>query len=110
MIDEKGKFTIIKGADLDYTVTYYEPDGVTPIDLTGKAAVTRIAESLNADEVIELSTNNGGMILGGTAGTIRWVMSSAATSSISFDSGIYDVFLAGEPLIFQKPFVAPERV
>ena len=110
MIDEKGKFTIIRGADLDFTVTYYQPDGVTPVDLTNKDAVTRIAESRVSSDVIELSTDNGGMELGGVAGTIRWIMPKESTSFIQYENGIYDCFLAGEPLLFDKPAVFPERV
>lgn len=116
MIDKYGNLTIIKGATLDVTVTFYQPDGITPIDLTDKGAITRIKESLNADDstALILSTANGKMELGGTAGTIRWMMDKTETIDIIINEGIMDVFLIDgtveDPFLFHKKFYALERV
>lgn len=118
MIDNKGTFTVIKDTPLDYMVVYYNPDGVTPIDLTDYKAITRVKENINDETaLIELTTENGGMELGGIDGTIRWIMTKSATAAIDIHEGIYDVFLINtadnnkeDPLIFNKKFYSPERV
>ena len=114
MIDKNGNLTIIKGGTLDDLVTYYEPDGVTPVNLTGMGAITRIKENHKSDNVIILSTANGGMILGGTAGTVRWFMDKEDTANITINEGIFDTFLINndieEPFLFKKNFYAAERV
>lgn len=63
-----------------------------PVDLTGCTARMHIRENVNAPNVLmELTTENGGIELGGALGTIRTRMSATATSALSWRSAVYDL-------------------
>lgn len=86
-------FTINKGATFSRVVTWKEADG-DPIDLTGYTARMQVREYASAaDPVIDLTTTNGGIALGGTAGTITLSISSTDTSNVGVDGGVYDLEL-----------------
>ena len=46
-----------------------------------------------SDVLLELSTANGGIILGGLAGTITVVISKERTANVDWSSGVYDLEL-----------------
>lgn len=87
----KLKIEIQQGATLNKVVTWKAGAPPTPVDLTGCTARTHFRESVDSPNVLlELSTANGGMELGGTAGTIAYRMPFAATAALAWTSAVYD--------------------
>ena len=85
--------TIYQGADLDENITLYSDSVGTKFDLTGYTARMQIRATVNSSSVIkELTTENGGIILGGTLGTIKIYMPATQTDLIT-SSGVYDLEL-----------------
>jgi hypothetical protein len=85
-------FTINQGATLSKAMVYYMPDEVTPFNLTGYTARMQIRPSVASSVILAtLTTENGGITLGGTAGTIVLTMSAAATAVLNFDVAAYDM-------------------
>lgn len=65
-----------------------------PIDLTGYTA--RMMARANVETqtpFIDLTTENGGIALGGAAGTITIYIPAAGTAAINNTSGVYDLEL-----------------
>jgi hypothetical protein len=83
--------TIEQGATLRLIVTYKDPTGA-PIDLTGYSARCQIRRSVGGSILLNLTTQNGGIILGGSAGTIT-LLASASTTTPLTGSGVYDLEL-----------------
>ena len=87
------------GANL--TSTFTEPDETTPIDLTGASARCQLRENYDSREVLlELTSSNGGLVMGGTSGTITIVVTPDQASGMTVKAGVYDIILtmAGRPL------------
>ena len=60
-------------------------------DLTGYTARMQVRRTLeSATPEIELTTENGGIVLGGTAGTFEISMTNAQTAALDSD-GVYDL-------------------
>jgi hypothetical protein len=65
-----------------------------PVDLTGYTARMQARESQEATAVlVELATENGGITLGGAAGTIDLYISATATAAFTWTSAVYDLEL-----------------
>ena len=65
-----------------------------PIDLTGYSAKLQIRNNYGDPTVqLELSTANGGITLGGPAGTITVNFTSAQTTVLPVNLGFYDLLL-----------------
>lgn len=65
-----------------------------PVSLVGYTAKMQIRQSVNAASVLlELSTVNGGIVLGGLAGTITLVFREEDTVGVTWTSGVYDLEL-----------------
>lgn len=60
-------------------------DGIeVPVDLTGMTARMQVRESINAtDPMLELTTENGGIVLGGDDGTITLLISAEDTTDLT---------------------------
>jgi hypothetical protein len=66
----------------------------TPINLTGYTARMMVRTTVSAAApFITLTTENGGIALGGSAGTVALSMSAAATAAITELFGVYDLEL-----------------
>ena len=88
----KQNIVIVQGATLDLLVTWKTGANETPVDLTGCTARMQIREKTNSPTVlVNLTTENGGIVLGGVLGTVRRVMSAEDTASLTFKSGVYDL-------------------
>ncbi len=73
----------------------WQDENENPIDLTGYTA--RFMARPNVNETtpfITLTTENGGITLGGTDGTIALYMSDTDTAAITAPIGVYDLELA----------------
>ncbi len=65
-----------------------------PVDLTGFTARMQIRESLESTTTLEeLTTENGGITLGGTAGTVALLISATDTAALDFSTAVYDLEL-----------------
>jgi hypothetical protein len=85
-------FTLEQGATFSRTLTYKIDD--VAVNLTGYTA--RMKAKRRFDDVsplINLTTENGGITLGGSAGTITLTMSATDTAALSFDTAFYDLEL-----------------
>jgi hypothetical protein len=97
---------IEQGATYRSTIVYAQAnaDGTagTPYDLTGCTArmMIRSKQADTGTPVVSLTTENGGLTLGGTDGTIAIYIEPMATESVSIAAkGVYDleiVFPSGD--------------
>lgn len=88
---------IEQGATFGRTLTW-RSDGAL-VDLTGWTARMQVRDPANDDgtPLLELTTEDGRIILGGAAGTIRLLLSAAETDALDWSAGLYDLELV-EPL------------
>lgn len=86
----------------------------TPVDLTGCTARMQIRSKIEATTpLLTLTTENGGISLGGTAGTIELLIDADDTAALTWTSGVYDlevVFPGGQVtrLTYGSVTVSPE--
>ena len=65
-----------------------------PVDLTGCTARAQIRPELESSTVLlDLTTVNGRIILGGVPGKIRILITDEDTALLTFDSAVYDLFI-----------------
>ncbi len=84
---------IYQGANLSQVFTWQDSNQ-TPVNLTGYTARMQARTSITADPpFISLTTENGGIALGGSAGTVTLTMTAAQTASIIETVGVYDLEL-----------------
>jgi hypothetical protein len=89
----KHNFYVYRGATFSEQVEWKDESG-TPVNLTGFTARMHMRETLEvADPFLTLTTENGGITLGGLAGTIQLLASATQTTAISATSGVYDLEL-----------------
>lgn len=66
-----------------------------PVDLTGYTARMQVRETVDSvTSLLELTTENGYITLGGAAGTIRLEVDAVAMAALDFTAGVYDLELA----------------
>lgn len=83
-------FTIDQGAHFERVVSITNSSD-EPFDLTDYTARMQIRTEIDsADVVISLTTENGGITLGGEEGTITLVILAEDTADITSD-GVYDI-------------------
>jgi hypothetical protein len=71
-----------------------------PIDLSGMTARMQIRSDVDSDTVIHsLTTENGGITLGGANGTIALVIPAADTDGFTFDTAVYDLELVNGSVV-----------
>ena len=65
-----------------------------PVDLTGCTARAQFRAKPGAEPVLlDLTTQNGGIQLGGVSGTIRIVVTDELTAQITWQQAVYDLFI-----------------
>ena len=64
-----------------------------PVDLTHYTAKLQVRAAAGADVVLELSTDNGKITLGGLAGTITLVLTPAQTAALTAGTYVYDLLV-----------------
>lgn len=86
-------FIINKGAEFSPLIYYKDACG-EPIDVSGYSASMRAKYKLSDPTAfLELTTSNGGITLGGAAGTIQVFMSDTATAALTAGYGQYSLLL-----------------
>lgn len=84
---------IEQGATFKQRIVWKNSLGVA-IDLTGFTAKMQARKSYTAPDIlVQLTTENGGITLGGINGTIDLLLTATQTSALSFTSGMYDIEL-----------------
>lgn len=105
---------IDQGATFRKSATWKAGTPYVPVDLTGCTARMHIRSDVKSTTVlVTLTTANGGITLGGTAGTIEIYMTDEATTLFAWTSGVYDLeveFPNGEVrrLMYGSVSVSPE--
>jgi hypothetical protein len=65
-----------------------------PVNLTGYTARMQIRETVESTATLHsMTTEDGGITLGGAAGTITLLISATDTAAFTFESGVYDLEL-----------------
>ena len=64
---------------------------LTPHTLIGYAARMQIKDRVGGAVLLSLTTENGGIALGGTAGTVDLYVSDEDTTLIDWESGVFDL-------------------
>jgi len=85
---------IDQGATFRKPVTWkLGPAPGTPVDLTGCTARMHVRLKVNSPgaPLLELTTENGGVVLGGALGTVEMVLTDEQTSAIDWASAVYDL-------------------
>jgi hypothetical protein len=83
-------FVCEQGATFDRTVTWTDAAGV-PVDLTGWTG--RMQARGPGGVVLDFTTSEGTMTLGGTAGTVRLLHAPAETGTVAPGTYDYDLLL-----------------
>lgn len=102
----KYSLDIWRGATFRHRFTYHTgADANTPpVDLTGWTAAFHVRPQSTLDALV-LTTENGGVILGDTEGTIDILIEDEATADLNWQTATYELLLtdpAGEviPLVW----------
>lgn len=83
---------IKQGATLSLFATWKDPTG-TAVNLTGYTARLAVRETYaSVSTILSLTTENGGITLGGSAGTITLSATATTTAALTAPfSGVYDL-------------------
>lgn len=92
MSASKLNLAIDQGATFRKTITWQAGDPSLPVDLSGCTARMQIRPSVSsADVLLSLTTENDGISLGGSAGTVEIVVEDTQTSGVAWREGVYDL-------------------
>jgi hypothetical protein len=85
---------IEKGATFQLSLLWKDGAG-SPITLVGYTARMQVRQKHDSIDpaALDLTTENGGITLGGAAGTINVIAAATATDDITFKRGVYDLEL-----------------
>lgn len=85
-----------QGATFRLTITWTDASN-NPISLVGATAHmsirTQVANTDTGSPLIDLTTANGGLTLGGVAGTISILITAAQTAALTVARGRYDLYV-----------------
>ena len=83
--------TCNQGATLKRTITWTNP-AKAPINLTGFTARMQVRTAANAaSTILELTTENGRISLGGVAGTVNLTVAANVTANLTPSLYVYDL-------------------
>lgn len=81
-----------QGATFAKTVTWKTGTPAVAVNLTGCSARMQVRAKLTDTAVLlDLTTLNGGIVLGGTAGTVEIKISATQTTAITWVNAVYDL-------------------
>lgn len=104
--------SIVQAATFVQQFTWYGPDG-TPVDLTGYSADMQFRGTVEDTgiAIIDASTGNGKIVLGGTSGTITVTISSTTTSALADGlQMVWNLFLTSPSNIIYPLAAGPATV
>jgi hypothetical protein len=83
---------LYQGATYRQMLTWKAGDPPQAVNLTDCTARMHVRSEINLPTtLLNLTTANGGIVLGGTAGTIEIVIADTLTSGKSWREGVYDL-------------------
>lgn len=86
-------FTIEQGSTFSRVITYKDASG-SLVNLAGYSALMHLRKKVDdASTILELSTANNRIALGGSAGTITLTISATDTANLAAVEGVYDLEL-----------------
>jgi len=89
----KYNFYLYPGATFTKTLVWQDENNAL-INLTGYMARMQMRETVGAaTPFLTLTTENGGITLGGSAGTINLLVSATDTETVTVTQGVYDLQL-----------------
>lgn len=84
--------TILQGETWRHQLVWKAGTPYVPVDLTGCSARMQVRSAVDSATVLlELTTANGGIELGGSSGEITLHLSAADTAALSWARGVYDL-------------------
>lgn len=91
-------FKMWKGATFRYTFTYLSGgETSSPKDLSGYSASMVLKDPRTNNTLLTLTSSNGGIILGGAAGTIEIRITAELTSAITWQQATYQLTITQGP-------------
>jgi len=88
----KHNLKIYQGASFSNVTTWQTGTPAAPVNLTGcTARMQARAKISDSATLLNLTTENGGIELGGTAGTVTINISAADTAAIQWKGAVYDL-------------------
>lgn len=88
----KRDLLILQGETWEEEFAWSAGDPREPVDLSGCAARMHVRSRVNSPEVLlELTTGNGRIVLGGASGVITLQLSAVETEAIGWLRGVYDL-------------------
>ncbi len=98
MAASKLKLVIKQGATFRRRLTWKTGSPLVPVDLTSFTARMQIRNEIeSATVLVELTTENGGITLGGVTGTIDLYISATATAAYTWENGVFDIEMVTSP-------------
>lgn len=92
MAAAKLKLSIEQGATFRKLFTWTAGTPAVTVDLTGCTARMQLRSELaSSAPLVTLTTENGGITLGGTAGTIELLISATSTAAFTWTSAVFDL-------------------
>lgn len=84
--------TILQGETFSRPLVWKAGAPAVPVDLTGCTARMQVRSTVDNDTVLlELTTGNGRIALGGVDGTITLQLTAAETQALTWRNAVYDL-------------------
>jgi len=92
-------FTIEQGSTFTRVITYKDASG-SLVNLSAHTALMHLRKKVDdSSTILELSTANGRITLGGVAGTVTITISASDTANLDAVEGVYDLELINGDVI-----------
>lgn len=92
-------FICEQGATFSRVITYQGSDGVA-VNLTGYTARMQVrTDHESATTLLSLTTENGGITLGGVAGTVTLLATATQTAALDAGERVYDIELVNGSVV-----------
>ena len=86
--------TILQGETFSHQLVWKAGVPAVPVDLTGCSARMQVRSVVTSGAVLlELTTGNGRIALGGLDGTLTLQLTAAETEALTWRNGVYDLEL-----------------
>lgn len=84
--------TIYQGATFRKVITWRAGAPAAPVNLTGCTARMHVREKITSETtLVELTTANSRLTLGGTDGTVQMDLDADLTEAFAWTAGVYDL-------------------
>ena len=92
MAAAKLKLVVEQGATFEKVITWKAGTPAVPVSLVGCTARMHVRNEISDPAtLLDLTTENGGITLGGALGTITLRLTAAATAALTWTAGVYDL-------------------